>query len=87
MARDITPLKGQGGWLSEPAARPGERPMGLAGRVMVPSLEELRFGQRMSRTPLWIGLNWSGQFLGPGVSFQPGVMGGKPVPGLLMTGL
>ena len=61
--------------------------MGLAGRVMVPSLRELRFGQQMSRTPLWIGPNWSGQFLGPGVSFRPGVMGDEPVPSLLMMGL
>ena len=49
--------------------------MGLAGHVMVLSLRELRFDQRMSRTPLWVGLNWSGWFLGPGVSFRPGVMG------------
>ena len=49
--------------------------MGVVGHVMVPSLRELRFSQRMSRTPLWVGLNWSGQFLGLGVSFQLGVMG------------
>ena len=49
--------------------------MGLAGHVMVLSLRELRFDQRMSRTPLWVGLNWSGWFLGLGVSFRPGVMG------------
>ena len=77
MARDITPLKGQGRLALGPAARLGERPVGVVGRVMVPSLRELRFGQRMSRTPLWVGLNWSGQFLGPGVSFRLGVVGGQ----------
>ena len=50
--------------------------MGLVGHVIVPSSKELRFGQRLSRTPLWVGPNWSRRFLGPGVSFQPGVMGG-----------
>ena len=59
----------------------------MVGRVLVLPLRELRFGQRMSRTLLWVGLNWSRRFLGPGVSFWLGVMGDEPVPSLLMTGL